>query len=682
MKYGPNSGLAFQRSQYLADALQSLQQNAQSNTRTPTALGANLLASAVLNWGKHKADQNAMTAYGADLKSQDASLLAGTPLDPSAAPASAPPPSPSAPPAPPPQVGGPLNSPPPQAPPAPSAAAAAAPPQAAPSPLLIKMMLGEAGGEGDTGMKAVGHVALNRVAKKYGGATSLDQVLQAPHQFDGLNTPNSNAPPNSPAYQHAAALAAQIQGEPDMTNGATQFLNPELTQKLYGHVPAWAQGGDGQRIGHHVFFGGQPGQQPPQMAQQGAPPPPAAPGPQMPPPGVQPYQIAANGPTPPPPQSAMQPPPPVSSAGSGGPAPAPGPLPGGAGAVPHNYVDPAEWQQAAALLHDPRTRDMGVQELLKLKMRAAQPVAMKPGTYWGPDGQAHSVEQFKDQQSAPNAFVQRSSLDNHITAQGNPAFGPLPAGTSMNGQGEIGQQPIQQQKTFKIPNVNGVFVSGPDGRPVKVGDDQYGPEQLLKMRQDLLGAEPVKNYQQAADAYGSMVAAAKQNPGGMRAYALRDTFARAINPGAVARVGTIQAIKESQGLPAEIKGFFMNLQGDGNVPPEIAQQILDVTHGFVASHYHGAQQLVQSNTDYAQRHQIDPQDVTVPLGDAPQRFVIPSPNPHPGVQPPGGAPSSGLAGVAPGMGPAPVPVRTPEEARRLPRGTPIRLPDGSVGRVP
>ena len=152
------------------------------------------------------------------------------------------------------------------------------------------------------------------------------------------------------------------------------------------------------------------------------------------------------------------------------------------------------------------------------------------------------------------------------------------------------------------------------------------------MRDNLLGSEPVKNYQQAADAYGSMVAAAQQNPGGMRAYALRDTFARAINPGAVARVGTIQAIKESQGLPAEIRGFFMNLKGDGNVPPEIAQQILDVTHGFVASHYHGAQQLVQSNVDYAKRHSIDPADVTVPLGDAPQRFQIPAaPAPAPGA---------------------------------------------------
>jgi hypothetical protein len=149
----------------------------------------------------------------------------------------------------------------------------------------------------------------------------------------------------------------------------------------------------------------------------------------------------------------------------------------------------------------------------------AEPVPMKPGTYWGADGKAHAVEQFQDQPGAPNAFVQRSTLDNHITAQGNPAYGAVPSGTVMGPQGAISQVPIQQQPTFKIQGVNGVFVNGPDGRPVKVGDDQYGPQQLLEMRGKLLDAEPVKNYQQAADAYGSMVAAAKLNPGGMRAYA-------------------------------------------------------------------------------------------------------------------------------------------------------------------
>jgi hypothetical protein len=40
------------------------------------------------------------------------------------------------------------------------------------------------------------------------------------------------------------------------------------------------------------------------------------------------------------------------------------------------------------------------------------------------------------------------------------------------------------------------------------------------------------------------------------------------------------------------------------------------------------------------------------------------------------------AASARGTESGPVPVSSPEEARKLPRGTPIRLPDGSIGRVP
>lgn len=45
-------------------------------------------------------------------------------------------------------------------------------------------------------------------------------------------------------------------------------------------------------------------------------------------------------------------------------------------------------------------------------------------------------------------------------------------------------------------------------------------------------------------------------------------------------------------------------------------------------------------------------------------------------------PGSGASAEPPQAPAKPVPVRTPEEARRLPSGTPILLPDGSLGRVP
>lgn len=641
LKYGPNTGQALQRSSYLADALRTLTTEGSQNIHSGGELAAKLIAAAILNRNYQKAQQTTMGALATDQKNQLDSAIRGTPLEAgfqdSSAPQAAPqPPSPApepvaAPPAP-------IQAPQPQvqdqapqaAPQGPSATPMAYSPQDRDA--LTRMLATEAIGEGPVGMAAAGHVAVNRLKSGYGGAKSLAEIVNQPHQFEGMAHAGQVSPH---AYDAAGQVADGIlSGQvPDPTGGAMAFLNPDLQTKLGRQMPAWAQGGDGRRIGNHVFFGGNP-----QLAQNGpAPDPNLAAGinPNIPPPAALTPQAGA------PPAAPSSP-----GIAAGGAAPPAPQAPVQNQQPPHQVVTPDEWKTAFAMAQDWHTRDIGLAEIAKLKMRAAGAVDMKPGTYWGQDGKAHSVEQFTDQPGSPNAIVQRSTLDNSVHAQANPAYGALPSGTVMSPQGGISQVPIQQQPTFTIPGVAGRFVNGPDGRPVKVGEAEYGPAELLKMRDNLLGSEPVKLYQQAADAYGSMVAAAKQNPGGMRAYALRDTFARAINPGAVARVGTIQAIKESQGLPAEIKGFFMNLQGDGNVPPEIAQQILDVTHGFVASHYNGAKQLVDSNVDYAKRHQIDPADVTVPLGDAPQPFRIRAAQQMPAPVPGANAASAAAAEIA------------------------------------
>lgn len=137
--------------------------------------------------------------------------------------------------------------------------------------------------------------------------------------------------------------------------------------------------------------------------------------------------------------------------------------------------------------------------------------------------------------------------------------------------------------------------------------------------------DDVTDYRKANTAWGAMLNAAAQPPGGMRAYAMRDTFARLINPGAVARVGTIQALKESQGVPENIRAYLLNLQGDGDVPPATMQQILDVAHGFLLSHYSTAKGLVDSFSQQATRNHIDPREVTPDLPAAPPASFIQGP---------------------------------------------------------
>lgn len=117
--------------------------------------------------------------------------------------------------------------------------------------VLIKTMLGEAAGEGATGLAAVAHVILNRLQDgKYGG--TIRAVALAPKQFSTWNSgAGGNEPdrwePDNPAYKQAAAIAdAVLSGRHvDPTNGATHYFSPKGMVALakggtQSHlVPSW-----------------------------------------------------------------------------------------------------------------------------------------------------------------------------------------------------------------------------------------------------------------------------------------------------------------------------------------------------------------------------------------------------------------------------------------------------------
>lgn len=585
LRYGPNAGAALQRSQYLADALRALQAGG-NEIRTPGALGTSLLAEGLTQYAKKKADAEALSAYGKDRQSLADNAVAGLGDD------QAPAPQPAVPPPPPPQA---PQSPPTTTPHQPAASPASSPPGPTAlarglrnnNPLNVTTLPDGQAWNGQSG--ADGNYA--KFATAQDGWNAADKNLTAYALKHGINTVDGAvgrwSPGAPPAYAQQVAAALKV-----APGQQVDFTNPDVRQRA---LTAMA----GFENGQPVQFG------------QGAMP-------------------AAQAQQPPIPQPAQSPPAPVPSGApaAGGAAPPSAPPAGAAPAIPHGVVTPEEVALTKQLLADPRTYDQGLAMAYKLKERQAAPVdPSKP--YWGPDGQAHYApgNTFTDVAGPQNAYTQRDP-QGKIVSTARPDFGSLPTGTQLN-NGVVSQLPTSQMQTFRMPGVNGVFVNGPDGRPVKVGDDQYGPEQLIALRDKVVGSEPMKLLQASNDAYGAMVNAAKLGQGGMRAYALRDTFARAINPGAVARVGTIQAIKEAQGIPENIKSFLMNLKGDGDVSPEVAQQILDVTQGFVASHYAGAKALNDSNVEFAQRHNFNPEDITAPLGDAPQRFVVPHPAPAP-----------------------------------------------------
>lgn len=123
---------------------------------------------------------------------------------------------------------------------------------------LARAIQHEAGGEPFEGKVAVGSVILNRVEKGGFGGGSITDVVNAPNQFEGVTTDESEVTP-----EHMALAEAMVRGEyGDPTGGAVNFLNPELQTKGWkgrpgAPIPSWGRG-EGQRIGAHVFHGGDP----------------------------------------------------------------------------------------------------------------------------------------------------------------------------------------------------------------------------------------------------------------------------------------------------------------------------------------------------------------------------------------------------------------------------------------
>lgn len=132
--------------------------------------------------------------------------------------------------------------------------------------LLVRTIIGEAQGEPDVGMAAVGHVIMNRVNNGGFGGRSIEEVVMAPSQFEPWSTRRGELmaiPTSSPEYRHAARIAAGVVGGriPDPTAGATHFLNVGVVLDRSGRLPQWVHNmqDTAHVIGQHTFLGGQGG---------------------------------------------------------------------------------------------------------------------------------------------------------------------------------------------------------------------------------------------------------------------------------------------------------------------------------------------------------------------------------------------------------------------------------------
>lgn len=109
--------------------------------------------------------------------------------------------------------------------------------------LLARLIQSEAGQEPYEGKIAVGNVVLNRARENN---QSIENVIYAKNQFDGVKTDNFNRNPNEESINAAKEV---LNGKQVIDNDSYYFVNLEMAS------PSWAKENTFvTRIGEHWFF--------------------------------------------------------------------------------------------------------------------------------------------------------------------------------------------------------------------------------------------------------------------------------------------------------------------------------------------------------------------------------------------------------------------------------------------
>ncbi|MBF0481279.1 MAG: cell wall hydrolase [Desulfovibrionaceae bacterium] len=126
--------------------------------------------------------------------------------------------------------------------------------------LLALLMWGEARGEGEEGMRAVGHVVLNRVGRPGWWGRNLNEVCLKKWQFSCFNPDDPNLPKllaldlksPTPEFADTIGLAGDILAgvSQDPTGGATSYISTSCKP-----IPKWATPDTFiKQIGRQLFY--------------------------------------------------------------------------------------------------------------------------------------------------------------------------------------------------------------------------------------------------------------------------------------------------------------------------------------------------------------------------------------------------------------------------------------------
>lgn len=242
----------------------------------------------------------------------------------------------------------------------------------------------------------------------------------------------------------------------------------------------------------------------------------------------------------------------------------------------------------------------------------------------------------------------------HTPQQYGPeSFGnPIPAQNPQTGQVEL----VQFGNRGSVRPAQGGYAPPPQAADVKDESSLRDKFQALPV---------VRAYDEVTRAYEAIREAAPRDTAAADLNIVIG-YAKMLDPTSVVREGEQETVRRTGGPADFLVGWVNSLRGGGRLTPEMRSNILREAqgrYGVTRSQYDAAAEFYSG---LAGRYGFNPQNVVMqrrPVGETP-------------------ASSAATGRDDPAATGSPVRVNTPDEARRLPPGTRIILPDGSEGVVP
>jgi hypothetical protein len=203
-------------------------------------------------------------------------------------------------------------------------------------------------------------------------------------------------------------------------------------------------------------------------------------------------------------------------------------------------------------------------------------------------------------------------------------------GTAAGGYAGSGEAPaigggtVQVVNKAQRPTVSGSYAQGsvvetdPAGHQSVIQHPEYDASQRQAIYHGITDSKAYQEYQEAKTSLDTIQQIAKL-PGGLGAYAMKDLYARGINPGAIARQQVLNAIGEHMGAVPNAQFTVSNwLDGKGTLSPEIAGQMAGVMQLAVAARRAALEPQAQHVRQMAADHKLPLNDLLpTDLQDAP-----------------------------------------------------------------